>query len=49
MTHGHGQRCGTDCGSRGGMGGGGQQGKTWDNSNRITIKNDLMKKDKDRS
>ena len=28
-----------DCGSRGGgMGGGGQRGKNWDNCNRITLK-----------
>ena len=32
-----------DYGSRGGMGGGGQRGKNWDNCNRITIKNDLIK------
>ena len=27
---------GINCGSRGGLGGGGQRGKNWDNSNRIT-------------
>ena len=30
-------------GVRGGIGGGGQKGKYWDNCNRITIKNDLKK------
>ena len=33
-----------DCRGPGeGMGGGGQRGKNWDNCNRITIKNDLLK------
>ena len=36
---------GTDCGSRGGPGGGGQRGKNWDNCNRTTIKY-LIKKRK---
>ena len=36
MTHRHGQQCGVDCGGRGG-----QRRKTWDNCNRITIKNDF--------
>ena len=30
----------------GGMGRGGQRGKNWDNCNRLTIKNDLIKKEK---
>ena len=32
-------RVGTDCGSEGGVGGGGQRGENWDNCNRKTTKN----------
>ena len=31
-------RVGNDCGSGGGLGGGGQRGENWGNCNRITIK-----------
>ena len=41
MTHGHRNSVGIECGTRGGIVGGGQRGKNWDNCNRITIKNDL--------
>ena len=36
---------GVEGGRWGEMGGGGQRGKNWGNWNRITIKNDLIKKD----
>ena len=35
---------GIDCGSGGGMGGGGQREKNWNNYNRITIRNLKQKK-----
>ena len=46
MTHGHGQQCGDWLREpRGGLGGGRQRGKNWDNCNRITIQNDKKNTD----